>query len=137
MLNWTFILAFFFNFPNLVGAANKVFVVEIKSGIVSEPQVVKFDAAPSINKNHEIWASESGIICTFGPWSDREIATLECRGPQNYKVQSTFSCKNNKDRESTGYLWVGLEMKVGAHRDFRVYCEDNVKSSKSFFKKFF
>tara|TARA_B100001248_G_C27395404_1_gene465203 strand:+ start:1468 stop:1905 length:438 start_codon:yes stop_codon:yes gene_type:complete len=84
------------------------FVVEVKMGF-NKPKIVRFPVNKDDGDNL-IWLSESGIRCTFSPWAKGYEATFECNGPDNYKVQTTFSCSINNSKKTKGYIWVG---KVG------------------------
>jgi hypothetical protein len=101
----------------------RTFIIEVKQG-GNRPHLIEFPNKPKNHADTVIWTSESGIKCTFGPWGEKDMATLECKGPGNYKVQATYSCAANEDKENAGYLWVGQEDIIGGHRSFKIYCKE-------------
>lgn len=88
------------------------------------PQISKYGVNPTTFTKETVWLSEIGIRCTISPWGfDNLKATFMCRGPENYKVQTTVDCKINKDKEHGLYLFAGLEGISAAHRNFTIYCK--------------
>ena len=89
-----------------------------------EPQRMDIPWKKSINKDIEIWLSESGIKCWVSPWDGgRPKATVECTGPGEYRFQTSVECDRHNSLETSSQFFIGLTETPGAHRNFKIYCE--------------
>lgn len=83
--------------------------------------IFKIDMNPSLSKT--IWLSESDIRCSVLPYASGLEVMMECLGPHSYKMQVSAHCTRNNSMDTAISFFVGIEGKVGAHRNFKLWCK--------------
>jgi len=103
--------------PNASGTSTRVYVRHHSGMEATKDSVFEWPAVDA-----KVYSSKF-FNCTVSSSMDavRSI-TLDCRGPQNYRAQTTAQCAINQSRETAAYLFVAKVGTAGANRNFYVWC---------------
>lgn len=117
-------LVVFLSLPTVIVASDPAFKVKI-----SRHSTVLVPMGASQKK--KIWSSNSGkLFCTLQPYGHDKKgtllkeATLECKGPPHYKVQSIVDCSIHSSEDNANYVFWGAVGPSGENANMYLWCDN-------------